>query len=160
MRPGSAPRSARRNGLPGAPRHQAHQTAELVPGTLRVISVRMDYLPEAGEQSWNVIGDPTAAFISRYALGRDYHAYPPPPAGKPGRAHSRRDRRLRLSGVRGLRARAGKPWPKRRTGPIGKHTNLVNTKAGLLVLLGEIYSDLPLPPDPPLPGPLRTCRPA
>ncbi|HYG13623.1 MAG TPA: QueG-associated DUF1730 domain-containing protein, partial [Methylophilaceae bacterium] len=47
--------------------------AELVPGTVRVISVRMDYLPPAARDSDAVLQDGERAFISRYALGRDYH---------------------------------------------------------------------------------------
>ena len=46
---------------------------ELVPGTVRVISVRLNYLPVAARDSWETLDDPDAAFISRYALGRDYH---------------------------------------------------------------------------------------
>jgi len=46
--------------------------AELVPGTMRIISVRMDYLP-ANDDPQAVLDDPQRAFISRYALGRDYH---------------------------------------------------------------------------------------
>jgi epoxyqueuosine reductase len=46
--------------------------AELVPGTLRVISARMDYWPQA-ESADNVLADPRRAYVSRYALGRDYH---------------------------------------------------------------------------------------
>jgi epoxyqueuosine reductase len=46
--------------------------AELVPGTLRVISARMNYMPPARD-SWQVVHDGDSAFISRYALGRDYH---------------------------------------------------------------------------------------
>ena len=47
--------------------------AELIPGTLRVISLRMNYLPPAAKDSWQVMEDSEQAFISRYALGRDYH---------------------------------------------------------------------------------------
>ena len=47
--------------------------AELVPGTLRVVSARMDYLPEDSLSSRAVLDDPTLAYVSRYALGRDYH---------------------------------------------------------------------------------------
>jgi len=55
-------------------RHGAKRArpAELVPGTLRVIAARMDYLPEA-EDAEAVLGDRTKAYVSRYALGRDYH---------------------------------------------------------------------------------------
>ena len=56
-------------------RHGAKRSrpAELVPGTLRVISVRMDYWPPDARQSWDVINDSSRAYVSRYALGRDYH---------------------------------------------------------------------------------------
>ena len=47
--------------------------AELVPGTLRVISLRMDYYPPHAKETWEVLEDGSRAFISRYALGRDYH---------------------------------------------------------------------------------------
>ena len=47
--------------------------ADLVPGTLRVVSVRMDYLPPSARDAWAVMRDPERGFISRYALGRDYH---------------------------------------------------------------------------------------
>jgi epoxyqueuosine reductase len=47
--------------------------AELIPGTLRVISVRMNYYPAKTRDAWEVIKDGERAFISRYALGRDYH---------------------------------------------------------------------------------------
>ena len=46
---------------------------ELVPGTLRVIAARMNYLPAAAAESWSVINSPERAYVSRYALGRDYH---------------------------------------------------------------------------------------
>ena len=46
---------------------------ELVPGTLRVIAARMNYLPAAVAESWAVINAPGKAYVSRYALGRDYH---------------------------------------------------------------------------------------
>src|SRR5688572_23383292 len=56
-------------------KHGAKRTrpAELVPGTLRVIAARMNYLPQRAADSWQVIDDTTRAFVSRYALGRDYH---------------------------------------------------------------------------------------
>ena len=47
--------------------------AELVPGTRRVISLRMNYTPPEAKDSWQVLQDSNKAFISRYALGRDYH---------------------------------------------------------------------------------------
>jgi len=47
--------------------------SELVPGTLRVISLRMNYLPTDASDSWQILAEGEKAFISRYALGRDYH---------------------------------------------------------------------------------------
>ncbi len=47
--------------------------AELVPGTLRVITVRMNYFPPESRDSWEVLGEGDKAYIARYALGRDYH---------------------------------------------------------------------------------------
>jgi epoxyqueuosine reductase len=133
--------------------------AELVPGTSRVISVRMDYLPEAQERSRTVIGDPLSAFVSRYALGRDYH-----------KLLRRRLQRLaeRMRGEIGdfgrrifvdsapvlekpLAEKAGLGW-------IGKHTNLINASAGSWFFLGEIYTDLPLPQDAPGRDHCGTCR--
>ncbi|OGT22608.1 MAG: tRNA epoxyqueuosine(34) reductase QueG [Gallionellales bacterium RIFOXYB12_FULL_54_9] len=123
--------------------------AELVPGTLSVISVRLDYLPPAS-RSTKTLADPVRAFISRYAQGRDYHKL-------------MRDRLQRLAeriqaeiGPFGYRAfsdsapvlekalaqKAGLGW-------IGKHTNLINPKAGSWFFLGELYTSLPLPPDSP-----------
>lgn len=133
--------------------------AELVPGTLRVISVRMDYLPEAQEHCWTLLANPALAFVSRYALGRDYH-----------KVLRRRLQKL-AENIRGeignfgfrifvdsapvlekpLAAKAGLGW-------IGKHTNLINRTAGSWFFLGEIYTDLPLPLDPPARDHCGTCR--
>jgi epoxyqueuosine reductase len=122
--------------------------AELVPGTVRVISARMDYLPPAARDSWSVLRERTLGFISRYALGRDYH-----------KLMRRRLQRLadRIEGEIGpfgyrvfvdsapvlekaLARDAGLGW-------IGKHTNLLNRRAGSWFFLGELYTDLPLPTD-------------
>lgn len=119
---------------------------ELVPGTIRVITARMDYWPESAAEPWQVIGDSELAFVSRYALGRDYHKLI-------------RKRLLRLSqrieeavGAMGYRVftdsapvmekalaqKSGLGW-------IGKHTNVLNRQNGSYFFLGEIYTDLPLP---------------
>jgi len=122
--------------------------AELVPGTLRVISVRMDYLSDAARHAVDVLDEPETALISRYALGRDYH-----------KLLRKRLRRLATrieqdTGAFGYRVfvdsapvlekalaeKAGLGW-------IGKHSNLLNRRAGSWFFLGEIYTDLPLPPD-------------
>ncbi len=124
--------------------------AELVPGTLRVISVRLDY-QTAGAEAWGVINDPGKAYIARYALGRDYHKV------LRGRLQQLADRIAREVGAFGhrvfvdsapvmeveLAARAGLGWR-------GKHTLLLSREAGSLFFLGELYTDLPLPPDAPV----------
>jgi len=131
----------------------------LVPGTLRVISARMDYRPETGERAWAALENSATAFISRYALGRDYH-----------KVLRRRLRHLagRIHDEIGdfgyrvfvdsapvlekpLAEKAGLGW-------IGKHTNLINVQAGSWFFLGEIYCDLPLPPDTPARDHCGTCR--
>lgn len=53
--------------------HKRSRPAELVPGTLRIISARMDYLPPGAEPPHKVLADPNRGYVSRYALGRDYH---------------------------------------------------------------------------------------
>jgi epoxyqueuosine reductase len=126
--------------------HLRASPAELHPGTVRVISVRMNYLPPAGADPWSVLEDPAKAYVSRYALGRDYH--------KVMRARLRRlaDRiagRIDPFGYRvftdsapvlekALAEKAGLGW-------IGKHTNLIAADAGSWFFLGEILTDLPLP---------------
>ncbi len=133
-------------------RHETKRSrpSELVPGTVRVISVRMDYLPPAGADAETVLNVPTAGYVSRYALGRDYH-----------KLMRKRLQRLaeRISasiGPFGYRAfvdsapvmekplaqKAGLGW-------IGKHTNLLAREAGSWFFLGELYTDLPLPVDTP-----------
>jgi epoxyqueuosine reductase len=131
--------------------------ATLVPGTLRVISARMDYLPPDDDPQ-RQLGDPAAAYVSRYALGRDYH--------KVLRARLQRlaERIAAVVGPFGYRvfvdsapvlekalaARAGLGW-------IGKHTNLIARGAGSWFFLGEIYTDLPLPVDAPVRDHCGSC---
>ena len=131
-------------------RHGSKRTrpAELVPGTQRILSVRMDYLPDEPDPG-AVLDDPARAFVSRYALGRDYH-----------RLMRNRLQRLasQIEGVVGelgyrafvdsapvmekaIAEKAGLGW-------IGKHSNLLNRSAGSWFFLGELYTDLPLPVDP------------
>jgi epoxyqueuosine reductase len=120
----------------------------LHPGTIRVISVRMDYLPESQKHMHQVLADPLSAYISRYALGRDYHKT------LRKRLQKLADLIEREIGPYGYRAfvdsapvlekalaeKAGLGW-------IGKHTNLINRQAGSWFFLGEIYTDLPLTSD-------------
>jgi epoxyqueuosine reductase len=122
--------------------------AELVPGTVRIISARMDYLPPAAEDSETVMQDGARAFISRYALGRDYHKV------LRNRLQKLCDRISSAAGSFGYRVftdsapvlevelaqKAGLGWR-------GKHTLLLSREAGSWFFLGEIYTDLPLPVD-------------
>ncbi len=124
--------------------------AELLPGTHRVISLRMDYLPPDATHPSTVLNDSNKAYVSRYAMGRDYHKL-------------LRQRLQKLAnhieatiGEFGYRAfvdsapvlekalarNAGNGW-------IGKHSNLIHPKSGSWFFLGEIYTDLPLPVDEP-----------
>ena len=132
--------------------------AELLPGTLRVISARMNYWPGEALAAEAVLAEDQLAYISRYALGRDYH--------KRMRRNLQRlaDHLTTLCGPHGYRvysdsapvlekalARdAGLGW-------IGKHTNLIAREAGSYFFLGEIYTDLPLPTDEPASAHCGTC---
>ena len=147
---------------------QAHgvkrtRPADLVPGTVSCISVRMDYWPAAADAAAN-LADDRRAYVSRYALGRDYHKL----------------MRLRLQKLatriaavigpfghrvftdsapvleKALARNAGLGW-------IGKHTNLIDRDAGSYFFLGEIYIDLDLPADEPASahcGSCSACMPA
>jgi len=119
---------------------------QLVDSTCRVISVRMDYLPPDCTPSDTVLSNPELGFISRYALGRDYHKV------LRKRLQQLVDRIKNQIGDFGYRVfvdsapvlekalakKAGLGW-------IGKHSNLINQHAGSWFFLGEIYTDLPLP---------------
>jgi len=124
--------------------------AELHPGTIRVISVRLDYLPETTSEVETLLEQPDKGVISRYALGRDYHKLMRKRLQK--LAH-RIEQHTGPFGYRvfvdsapvlekALAEKAGLGW-------IGKHSNLINQKAGSWFFLGEIYTDLPLPVDVP-----------
>ena len=142
-------------------RHGAKRSrpAELAAGTLRVISVRMDYDPPAARDAWEVIEDPALGYVSRYALGRDYHKL------LRTRLQKLADRIAADIGPFGYRAfvdsapvlekalarNAGLGW-------IGKHTNLINTGAGSWFFLGELYTDLPLPVDAPASAHCGSCE--
>jgi epoxyqueuosine reductase len=121
---------------------------ELVPGTVRVISARLDYLPDDTADADAILSDRVRAFVSRYAVGRDYHKV------LRGRLQSLADRIEQDVGEFQYRvftdsapvmevelaAKAGLGWR-------GKHTLLLNREAGSWFFLGEIYTDLPLPAD-------------
>ncbi|MGE4658914.1 MAG: tRNA epoxyqueuosine(34) reductase QueG [Gammaproteobacteria bacterium] len=137
---------------------RSHPTA-LVPDTLRVISARMNYWPKNSKSTQEVLDDHTLGYISRYAVGRDYHKV----------------MRQRLKGLalaiekqvsgfgyrifvdsapvleKALARNSGLGW-------IGKHTNLINKNAGSWFFLGELFINLPLPVDEPSSNHCGTCR--
>ncbi len=122
--------------------------ALLQPGTRSIISARMDYLPENSANSQTILDDPGSAFVSRYALGRDYHKL------MRNRLQKLADTISAAIGPFGYRAFADSApvlekaiAEKAGLGWIGKHSNLINRKAGSWFFLGEIYTDLPLPAD-------------
>ena len=131
---------------------------ELVPGTLRVISARMDYLPSA-RTSAEVLADGERAFVSRYALGRDYHKVVRrrlATLAERIRSHSASlTQRAFVDSApileKAFARDAGLGW-------IGKHTNLINRRAGSWFFLGEILTDLPLPLDAPATNHCGTCH--
>jgi epoxyqueuosine reductase len=122
---------------------------QLLPGTIRVLSLRMDYLPDTDDMA-TVLADADKAYVSRYALGRDYHKLMRKRlaklADKIAEAGANHHYRAFVDSApvleRGLAEKAGLGW-------IGKNTMLINPQAGSWFFLGEIYTDLPLPPDPP-----------
>jgi epoxyqueuosine reductase len=132
--------------------------AELVPGTLRVISVRMaSGAPEAAPPE-RVLGDGRKAYVARYALGRDYHKV------LRGRLTTLARRLAAEFGPFGYRAFVDsapvmeKPLARNAgLGWIGKHTNLINERAGSLFMLGELFTDLPLPLDGPAKDRCGSC---
>ena len=130
---------------------------ELVPGTLRVIACRMNYVAEVGE-GWPEISNDGRAYIARYARGRDYHKV------MRTRLQKLADRIAGEVGEFGhrvftdsapvmeveLASKAGLGWR-------GKHTLLLSREAGSYFFLGEIYTDLPLPVDAPADNHCGTC---
>jgi epoxyqueuosine reductase len=132
----------------------------LVPGTLRVICVRMNYWPdESALAPETVLRHSGIGYVARYALGRDYHKV------LRKRLQKLADRIEKEVGPFGYRAFADsapvmeKPLAEKSgLGWIGKHTNLINKSAGSWFFLGELYTDLPLPVDEPATDHCGTCR--
>ena len=137
--------------------------AELVPGTVRVITARMDYLPRERLEGWQAVewarlDDPQKAAISIYARGRDYHKV------LRQRLQKLADRLAEAIGPYGhrvftdsapvleveLAARSGLGWR-------GKHTLALHREAGSMFFLGEIYVDLALPLTPPAEAHCGSC---
>jgi len=139
--------------------------AELVPGTVRVITARMDYLPASvaaeGWQAveWARLQRPDAAAVSMYARGRDYHKV------LRARLQKLADQLAAMIGPLGYRvftdsapvlevelaSRSGVGWR-------GKHTLLLSREAGSTFFLGEIYVDVPLPLTEPVTAHCGACR--
>ena len=129
-------------------RHGTRRTrpGELEPGTITVISVRMDYFPGDAKPIQQVLQQPDLGLVSRYATGRDYHKLIRQRlqklANKMTEAVGPFGYRVFTDSApvleKALAENAGLGW-------IGKHTNLINREAGSWFFLGEIYTDLPLP---------------
>jgi epoxyqueuosine reductase len=134
--------------------------AELVPGTASVVSVRLDYWPaEEARAAEEVLADPGLAYVSRYAVGRDYHKV------LRARLQALADRMLAELGPFtyrvftdsapvmevALAARAGLGWR-------GKHTLLLSREAGSTYFLGELFVGLDLAKDAPVAEHCGTCE--
>lgn len=132
---------------------------ELVPGTVRVISARMDYRSPDARPAADVLENPELGYVSRYALGRDYHK-----VMRSRLAHLAKKIEAEVSPSshrafvdsgpvleKAFARRAGLGW-------IGKHTNLINRGAGSWFFLGEILTDIPLPIDTPATDHCGTCQ--
>lgn len=132
--------------------------AELVPGTLRVISVGLDYGRRDDAEAWATLADGQRAYVARYALGRDYHKLMRHRLQKlaeqvqaeigPFGHRAFVDSAPVLE--RALARNAGLGW-------IGKHTCLIDRHGGSWFFLGELYVDLPLPVDVPASAHCGTC---
>jgi epoxyqueuosine reductase len=131
---------------------------ELVPGTVRVLTARMNYWPPDGRSAGDTLADPGAAYVSRYALGRDYHkilrnALQALAEDIQAQVGPMGYRVFVDSGPvleRALARKAGLGW-------VGKHTNLIARDAGSYFFIGEILTDLPLPLDEPVGAHCGTC---
>ena len=137
--------------------------AELVPETLRVISAKLDYLPPYAASSEAVLQDSHKAFISRYAMGRDYHKVMRNKLQKlcekiqteiPNYSLENFCHRVFTDSAPvlevALAEKSGLGWR-------GKHTLLINKNHGSWFFLGEIYTNLPLPVDAPATNHCGTC---
>ena len=142
-------------------RHGSMRThpQELAPGTVRVVSVRMNYWPSEARDAQQVLAEPATAYVSRYAMGRDYHKIM-----RRALARLAEETAVRIGtfGYRvcvdsapvlekALARNAGLGW-------IGKHTNLLARNAGSYFFLGEILTDLPLPLDAPASAHCGSCE--
>ena len=131
---------------------------ELLPGTLRVISVGLDYGHKDDAEAWATLNDSERAYVARYALGRDYHKLMrnrlQKLAERIGSEIGPFGYRVFVDSApvleRALARNAGLGW-------IGKHTCLIDRNGGSWFFLGEIYVDLPLPVDVPATAHCGSC---
>ena len=131
--------------------------AELVPDTLRVVSVGLDYGRDA-DVAWENLRDGERAYVARYALGRDYHKLMrnrlQQLAEQVAKEIGPFGHRVFVDSApvleRALARNAGLGW-------IGKHTCLIDKDGGSWFFLGELFVDLPLPVDPPASAHCGTC---
>lgn len=130
----------------------------LVPGTISVVSVRMDYLPETMDHSIDILDTDDTAYISRYALGRDYHKVI---RNKLQKLAAKINCEISPLGYRAfcdsapvlekaLAVNAGIGW-------LGKHSNVLCRSGGSWFFLGELYIDVALEPDPPVTSHCGSC---
>jgi len=130
---------------------------ELLPGTVRVISARMDYLPDDAQFASN-LEDKDLAYISRYALGRDYHKVLRKKLKQLGDKIQTEVKDLGFRPFvdsapvleRPLAEKAGLGW-------VGKHSLLLDKESGSWFFIGELLVDLPLPIDKPQPNQCGQC---
>ena len=131
---------------------------ELEPGTISVISVRMDYLPAEDDNPEHILNNPEQAYVARYALGRDYHKLV---RRRLQKLATRIEKEIGNFGYRvftdsapvlekALAEKSGLGW-------IGKHSNLLAEQTGSWFFLGEIYTDIPLPTEIPSTNHCGTC---
>jgi epoxyqueuosine reductase len=132
---------------------------QLAPGTVRVVSARMDYWPEGSREPEAVLEDGTLGYVSRYAVGRDYHKILRRALATLAQQLAERigpfGYRVCVDSApvleKALARQAGLGW-------IGKHTNLIARDAGSYFFLGEILTDLALPLDTPASAHCGTCQ--
>ena len=131
--------------------------AELVPDTVRIVSVGLDYGQDA-DAAWANLREPERAYVARYALGRDYHKL------MRNRLQKLAEQVADAIGPFGHRAFVDSAPVLERAlarngglGWIGKHTCLIDKDGGSWFFLGELFVDLPLPIDPPASAHCGTC---
>lgn len=139
--------------------HLRRHPEQLLPGTLRIISVSLSYLAESPESAATALENPSMGYVSRYALGRDYHKVV---RNRLQKLASRLEQEWGPHGYRvfcdsapvmevEIAHQAGLGWR-------GKNTLLLNRDRGSFFFLGEIYTDLPLPVDDQTDEHCGSCR--